>query len=96
MGICLSTTHADDNSFNHTDRWVKDVRGERGDDVIIMLAGNKTDLTEKRLATAGIPLGPNPCVAITIIMHLVMIPICIYPGTQLEQTASSLGFTKCG
>jgi len=40
---------ADDNSFKHTTKWIEDVRGERGSDVVIMLAGNKTDLAGKRL-----------------------------------------------
>ncbi|KAI8904429.1 ras family-domain-containing protein [Gorgonomyces haynaldii] len=36
------------NSFINTSKWIEDVRAERGDDVIIVLVGNKTDLTEKR------------------------------------------------
>lgn len=35
-------------SFLNTTRWIDDVRAERGNDVIIALVGNKTDLTEKR------------------------------------------------
>jgi Ras-related protein Rab-6A len=35
-------------SFLNIDRWVEDVRNERGNDVIIMLAANKIDLAEKR------------------------------------------------
>jgi len=35
-------------SFNQTNKWIDDVRAERGNDVIIMLVGNKTDLAEKR------------------------------------------------
>lgn len=31
-------------SFLNTSKWVEDVRGERGNDVIICLVGNKTDL----------------------------------------------------
>uniref|UniRef100_A0A1I8BJM7 Ras-related protein Rab-6A n=1 Tax=Meloidogyne hapla TaxID=6305 RepID=A0A1I8BJM7_MELHA len=38
----------DANSFHQTSKWIDDVRTERGSDVIIMLVGNKTDLTEKR------------------------------------------------
>ncbi|ODV89962.1 hypothetical protein CANCADRAFT_98731 [Tortispora caseinolytica NRRL Y-17796] len=38
-------------SFECTKRWVDDVRSERGDDVIIMLVGNKTDLADKRQVT---------------------------------------------
>eukprot|EP00121_Abeoforma_whisleri_P009152 Awhi_evm1s8409 len=36
------------NSFLQTSKWIEDVRHERGNDVIIMLVGNKTDLGEKR------------------------------------------------
>ncbi|BEI88727.1 uncharacterized protein CcaverHIS019_0200890 [Cutaneotrichosporon cavernicola] len=38
-------------SFLNTTRWVDDVRNERGDDVIIVLVGNKTDLNDKRQVT---------------------------------------------
>merc|ERR1712010_370235 len=36
------------NSFNQTNKWIDDVRTERGTDVIIVLVGNKTDLADKR------------------------------------------------
>jgi len=36
------------NSFAQVDRWIEDVRAERGSDVIIILVGNKTDLTDQR------------------------------------------------
>lgn len=35
-------------SFLNTSKWVEDVRTERGNDVIIVLVGNKTDLVDKR------------------------------------------------
>jgi len=35
-------------SFVNTAQWVEDVRSERGNDVVIMLVGNKTDLQDKR------------------------------------------------
>eukprot|EP00041_Stephanoeca_diplocostata_P004664 m.48749 g.48749 ORF g.48749 m.48749 type:complete len:211 (-) comp15273_c0_seq1:283-915(-) len=35
-------------SFQQTSKWIDDVRTERGQDVIIMLVGNKTDLADKR------------------------------------------------
>lgn len=38
----------DANSFHQTSKWIDDVRTERGTDVIIMLVGNKTDLSDKR------------------------------------------------
>lgn len=41
----------DANSFHQTSKWIDDVRTERGSDVIIMLVGNKTDLSDKRQVT---------------------------------------------
>jgi len=35
-------------SFLNTSKWVEDVRAERGQDVVIMLVGNKTDLGDRR------------------------------------------------
>jgi len=40
-------------SFAQTRKWVDDVRGERGSDVIIVLVGNKTDLNDKREVTTA-------------------------------------------
>ncbi|KAL5476215.1 hypothetical protein EMCRGX_G026131 [Ephydatia muelleri] len=39
------------NSFHQVNKWIEDVRAERGNDVIIMLVGNKTDLQDKRQVT---------------------------------------------
>ncbi|KAF5458155.1 hypothetical protein F2P56_022210 [Juglans regia] len=35
-------------SFLSTNKWIEEVRTERGSDVIIVLVGNKTDLVDKR------------------------------------------------
>ncbi|XP_077002484.1 ras-related protein Rab-41 isoform X2 [Tamandua tetradactyla] len=35
-------------SFKGVDKWIEDVRVERGDDVVIMLVGNKIDLSDER------------------------------------------------
>jgi len=35
-------------SFLNTAKWIDDVRTERGNDVVMMLVGNKTDLADKR------------------------------------------------
>ena len=43
-------------SFQNTAKWVDDVRAERGNDVIIVLVGNKTDLNDKRWP----PLSSSP------------------------------------
>jgi len=44
--ICYDITSRD--SFINTSKWIDDVRTERGDDVIMMLCGNKTDLEDHR------------------------------------------------
>lgn len=43
-----SSHSADRASFLNTSKWIEDVRNERGNDVIIMLVGNKTDLSDRR------------------------------------------------
>jgi len=40
-------------SFINTNKWIEDVRDERGNDVVIMLVGNKTDLQQDRQVTAA-------------------------------------------
>lgn len=35
-------------SFLNTTKWIEDVRNERGNDVIIVIVGNKTDLSDRR------------------------------------------------
>uniref|UniRef100_A0A7S1TP34 Uncharacterized protein n=2 Tax=Phaeomonas parva TaxID=124430 RepID=A0A7S1TP34_9STRA len=35
-------------SFLNTSKWIEDVRNERGDDVLIVLVGNKTDMADRR------------------------------------------------
>lgn len=39
--------------MRQTSKWIDDVRTERGSDVIIMLVGNKTDLSDKRQVSPG-------------------------------------------
>lgn len=43
----------DRQSFLSTSKWIDDVRSERGNDVIIVLVGNKADLSEKRFVKAS-------------------------------------------
>lgn len=38
-------------SFLNSSKWIEDVRVERGQDVVIMLVGNKSDLSDKRQVT---------------------------------------------
>lgn len=47
----LQFAPADAKSFQNTRKWIDDVRAERGNDVIIVLVGNKTDLNDKREVT---------------------------------------------
>ena len=51
MCVCV----VDRNSFQQTSHWIDDVRSERGLDVLIVLVGNKADLTDKR---SGVCLPP--------------------------------------
>ena len=44
----LLTPLPDRQSFLSTSKWIDDVRSERGNDVIIVLVGNKADLSDKR------------------------------------------------
>ena len=39
-------------SFESTTKWIADVRAQRGNDVVIVLVGNKSDLADKRQVTA--------------------------------------------
>ena len=39
-------------SFESINKWVQDVRTERGTDVLIIVVGNKLDLEERRTVTA--------------------------------------------
>src|ERR1700710_2087404 len=48
------------NSFINTSKWIDDVRSERGNDVIMMLVGNKTDLADKGYAFIIILSFGNP------------------------------------
>lgn len=47
----LDSQNPDAKSFQNTRKWIDDVRAERGNDVIIVLVGNKTDLNDKREVT---------------------------------------------
>lgn len=47
----MTETPPDAKSFQNTRKWIDDVRAERGNDVIIVLVGNKTDLNDKREVT---------------------------------------------
>jgi len=38
-------------SYQNVDKWIDDVRDERGEDVVIMLVGNKNDLNNHRQVT---------------------------------------------
>nr|XP_031859517.1 uncharacterized protein CI109_004979 [Kwoniella shandongensis]KAA5526589.1 hypothetical protein CI109_004979 [Kwoniella shandongensis] len=49
--VRLQLWDTDRTSFLNTSKWVDDVRNERGQDVIIVLVGNKTDLNDKRQVT---------------------------------------------
>mmetsp|Transcript_378 Transcript_378/g.348 ORF Transcript_378/g.348 Transcript_378/m.348 type:complete len:205 (-) Transcript_378:158-772(-) len=47
--ICYDITNK--KSFENLNKWIQDVKLERGDDVIIVVVGNKSDLNNKRQVT---------------------------------------------
>ena len=49
VSLSLALSPADRASFEATKKWLSDVRAERGEDVVIILVGNKTDLSDSRL-----------------------------------------------
>ena len=48
VGCSHSLLPTDRASFEATKKWLSDVRAERGEDVVIILVGNKTDLSDSR------------------------------------------------
>lgn len=40
-------------SFQNIDTWIQDARAVRGNDVVILMVGNKVDLAEKRVVSAA-------------------------------------------
>ena len=39
-------------TFNNVENWISDARAVRGNDVVILLVGNKVDIAEKRVISA--------------------------------------------
>ena len=67
-------------SFLNTSKWIEDVRNERGNDVIIVLVGNKTDASERRQVCVCAGGGvfhvttirlPVVCVTVVVAYHCV-------------------------
>ncbi|EGV62890.1 GTPase Ryh1 [Yamadazyma tenuis] len=48
--ICYDITNK--KSFDNLDKWISEVKLERGEDVIIVIVGNKSDLNNKRQVSA--------------------------------------------
>ena len=46
--ISVNNFWLDKTSFNNVTRWIEDAKAIRGNDLIIILVGNKIDLAEKR------------------------------------------------
>jgi len=47
LGAYYLTLWIDRNSFTNLRRWIDDVRNERGNEVLLVIVGNKTDLEDK-------------------------------------------------
>lgn len=43
-----SARASDRGTFGNASKWIEDIRTERGNDVVIMLVGNKTDMSDRR------------------------------------------------
>ena len=57
----FTSSSTDRTSFNSVDKWIEDVRNERGSEVVIMLVGNKTDVADKRCRDISISFNNSPC-----------------------------------
>lgn len=80
--ICLwasidAERKVDRQSFLSTSKWIDDVRSERGNDVIIVLVGNKADLSDKRYAS---PLN-----------YLIIVSTRVYPLLQTSDARRGHG-----
>jgi Ras-related protein Rab-6A len=51
----------DRQSFLSTTKWIDDVRSERGSDVMVVLVGNKADLSDKRFVRFEAMVPPAVC-----------------------------------
>jgi len=51
LRVDAHTRLIDTTTFINTQKWLDDVKAERGKDVIIVLVGNKTDAADKRYNT---------------------------------------------
>jgi Ras-related protein Rab-6A len=47
--VCYDITSMD--SFQHVEKWIEDARALRDDEVLLILAGNKNDLADRRQVT---------------------------------------------
>ena len=76
-------------SFLNTSKWVEDVRAERGNDVIIVLVGNKTDLAERRFVVASGFAAPS-VVALCPFQSLILSPGSYSTAATCSSIFSSL------
>merc|ERR1712216_689268 len=51
MGVVFDITSRE--SLESTSKWIADVRAQRGNDVVIVLVGNKSDLAAQRAVTTA-------------------------------------------
>lgn len=48
MGVLLTYDITDTNTFNHVEHWIKNIRANAKEDIVIMLLGNKADMEDAR------------------------------------------------
>lgn len=66
---CFLHVPSERESFNNLTKWIADVRAERGNDVVIMIAGNKTDLSDNRWGCKNVSGCKN------VLVHTSFVPI---------------------
>ena len=72
------------NSFHQTSKWIDDVRTERGSDVIIMLVGNKTDLSDKRQVSTDEGERKVSCHSTLVFPHSCVLIKLYFPGQGIK------------
>lgn len=78
-------------SFEATSKWIEDVRAERGEDVVIALVGNKTDMDEKRCAWRGLLFLSRRSHGLTSSAHALLLCFALRRALPCRAQASECG-----
>lgn len=77
--ICYDITNK--KSFNNLEKWINDVKLERGENVIIIVVGNKSDLSSKR------QVNPEDC---QYLIDKLGVKFCIETSTKANHNVKNL------